>query len=206
MARNKRISFLAEQTKGYQTVLDIGTDHGLVLLKAFKKRYIKEAIASDLREKPLGQAKQNLKGYPVTYILSDGFKSVKKPFDLAIIAGMGAYLISDILKNAPFGKQTYLIQANDNLEVLRQFLCDNEFKIIDEYLIEDKFDYIVLKICRGKMNLLEQDLYLGPVLKHRLEAIKYYQKKAQQIKKIMTKADSERYEILEKVYNIYKNS
>ncbi len=45
MARNKRISFLAELTKGFKTVLDIGTDHGLVLLEAFKKAILKKRNA-----------------------------------------------------------------------------------------------------------------------------------------------------------------
>ncbi len=205
MARNKRISFLAELTKGSKTVLDIGTDHGLVLLEALKKGYIENAIASDLREKPLAQAKKILAGYNVSYFQSNGFESIKMPFDLAIIAGMGANLIGDILQKAPFGKQIYILQANDKIELLRQFLCENEFKIIDEFIIEDKFDYVVLKVCRGKMDLLEQDLYLGPILKYKPEAMKYYQKKAKQIKKIMLKVDEKRYDVLDKMYRIYQN-
>lgn len=44
MARNKRIKYLAELTKGYDRVLDIGTDHGLVLLEAFKKDILNQLL------------------------------------------------------------------------------------------------------------------------------------------------------------------
>jgi len=205
MARNKRISFLAELTKGYDRVLDIGTDHGLVLLKAFEKGYIKEAIATDLREKPLKQAEKNLKNYPVTYILSDGFLAVKNPFDLAIIAGMGAYLIADIMNQAPKGNQIYILQANDKNEVLREYLGNHGFKIIDEYLVHDRFFYVVLKVIRGEMLLNEEDLYLGPILKNKPEALAYYDRKAHQIEKIMPGADRERQIELEKMLKIFKN-
>ncbi|MDR4968893.1 MAG: class I SAM-dependent methyltransferase, partial [Acholeplasmataceae bacterium] len=164
MARSKRIEFLAELTNGHHHVLDIGTDHGLVLKIAFEKGYIEKAIASDLREKPLKQAEKNLKNYPTSFIKSDGFLNVKEKFDLAIIAGMGSYLICDILDHAPNSEITYLLQPNDKIEILRAYLMKHHFKIIDEYLIFDKFYYVIIKAIRGKMVLNESDLYLGPIL------------------------------------------
>jgi len=205
MARNKRISFLAELTKGYDRVLDIGTDHGLVLQKAFEKGYIKEAIATDLREKPLQQAERNLKNYPTTYILSDGFLAVKAPFDLAIIAGMGAYLISDIMAHAPEGNQTYILQANEKIEILRDYLMNHGFKIIDEFVVHDRFYYVILKVVRGVMVLVEEDFYLGPILKNKPESIDYYARKVHQIEKILAGADPERQIELGKMLKIYKN-
>ncbi|WBL31401.1 SAM-dependent methyltransferase [Candidatus Phytoplasma sacchari] len=47
----KRIYFIATLLKGYNVVLDIGTDHGLVLKKAFDLKYIKKAIATDRAKK-----------------------------------------------------------------------------------------------------------------------------------------------------------
>jgi tRNA (adenine22-N1)-methyltransferase len=205
MARNKRISFLAELTQGYHKVLDIGTDHGLVLKKAFEKGYIHEAIASDINENPLNQARRNLKNYPVHYVTSDGFLAIKEPFDLAIIAGMGAYLICDILNHAPTSDITYILQANDKQDILRKYLMDHDFIIIDEYLVFDKFSYVVMKVKRGSMVLTEDELYLGPVLKHKKEALLYYKQKAHQIEKIIAKADEKRQEELLKVLKIYKN-
>lgn len=202
MARNKRIKFLAELTQGYDRVLDIGTDHGLVLLEAFKKGYVRSAIASDLREEPLSQAKKNLKDYKVDFVLSNGFENIKTPFDLAIIAGMGSYLIADILKSAP--KDVLLIlQANDKHEVLRKFLSENGFIIEDEFVIHDKFYYIIMIVKKGKMHLLNDDLYLGPKLKYKPEARAYYQHKIKQYEKILPKADDDRKDELIKLIKIY---
>lgn len=202
MARNKRIDLLASLTNGYDTVLDIGTDHGLVLKKAFQKGYIKQAIASDLREEPLNQAKANLKNYPVSFVLSDGFKEIKEDFDLAIIAGMGAYLITEILENAPKDK-TYILQANDKQEVLRSYLNETGFEIVDEYIVHDKFYYIVMIVKAGQMHLLEDDLYLGPKLKFKPEAKSYYQHKIKQYQKIISHADEMRQKELLKLIKIY---
>ncbi|MFH2116921.1 MAG: class I SAM-dependent methyltransferase [Bacillota bacterium] len=205
MAKSKRISFLAKLTQGYDKVLDIGTDHGLVLSSAFEKGYIKTAIASDLRDKPLNQAKRNLKNYPVTYVISDGFLSIKEDFDLAIIAGMGAYLIADILDHAPLGNHIYLLQANEKIEILREYLMNHEFSIVDEYLLLDRFYYVILKVVRGKMVLDDEDIYLGPILKHKPEALPYYMRKARQLEKILPHADVKRQETLKKMLKIYKN-
>ncbi|MCR3906544.1 MAG: class I SAM-dependent methyltransferase [Tenericutes bacterium] len=204
MAKSKRIEFLAELTKDYHHVLDIGTDHGLVLRIAFEKGYIEKAIASDLREKPLKQAEKNLKNYPVSLIKTDGFLNVKETFDLAIIAGMGSYLICDILDNAPKHDTTYLLQPNDKIDILRTYLMKHHFKIVDEYLVFDKFYYVIIKAIRGKMELSESDLYLGPILKTKPESKAYYQHKIKQIEKIIIKADLKRKEELENLLNIYK--
>jgi len=206
MARSKRIEYLAVLTRGYDKVLDIGTDHGLVLAIALENKWIKSGIASDLREKPLNQARKNLKGFSVEYVISDGFKEIKSDFDLAIIAGMGAFLITEIMDHAPEGNQTYLLQANDKIEVLREYLMEHGYKIIDEYIVEDKFYYVILKVVRGGMSLLDEDIYLGPILKHKAEALPYYEKKVRQIEKILPHADQNRQEILKKMLKIYKNN
>jgi tRNA (adenine22-N1)-methyltransferase len=203
MARNKRIKFLSQLTQGYDRILDIGTDHGLVLLEAFKKGYIKSAIASDLREEPLKSAKSNLDKYPVDFVISDGFENIKSDFDLAIIAGMGAYLIKDILKFAPMDK-TYILQANDNHEILRDFLANHGFEIIDEHIVYDKFYYVLMVVKKGHMKLTEADLYLGPKLKYKVEARPFYEQKIKQFQKIYPKADDARQQTLLKLIKIYQ--
>jgi len=205
MVKSKRIQFISELTKGFNKVVDIGSDHGLVLLEAFKNGYIKEAIATDVREKPLKQAMKNLENYPVKFILSDGFLNIKEHFDLAIISGMGSYLISDILIHAPKNNEVYILQANEKTEVLRKFLLENQFKIIDEYIVFDKFYYVILVVTSGLMTLDENDIYLGPILKNKPESKNYYQQKIKQIDKIYSKTDPERQIVLDRMRQMYKN-
>ncbi|CCP88136.1 class I SAM-dependent methyltransferase [Candidatus Phytoplasma solani] len=142
----KRIPFIASLTKGYNTVLDIGTDHGLVLKKAFQKGYIQKAIASDLRSKPLLQSQKNLQNYPVTFYLSDGFAKIDQDFDLALICGLGTHTIIKILEQAPNKSKHFVLGAQSKQKYLKQWLSENHFTTLAEYYLFDKFFYSFLKI------------------------------------------------------------
>ena len=126
---NNRILHIASLTKGYNTVIDIGSDHGLVLKKAFDLGFIKKGIATDINEGPLNQAKSNLKDYNVNYYLSDGFKNINEIYDLAIITGMGPNLIFNIIKNE-IKENDFILGPNQKPYLLRKLLLENNFKII----------------------------------------------------------------------------
>ena len=204
MARSKRIRFLASLTKGFDTVLDIGTDHGFVLQDAFDLGLIKKGIAADIKEGPLNQAKENLKHYPVDFVLSDGFQAIDQPFDLAIIAGMGAYTIAEILDHV-FLDVTYVLQANDKQDILRQYLMDHDYVIIDESVIYDGFYYVVMMVKKGKMSLDERDIYLGPVLQQKSESMLYYQHQLKTLSGIVNQADDEKKMMLERLIGYLKS-
>lgn len=202
MVKSKRISFLASLTQGYNTVADIGCDHGYVLKEAFDHGFIKAAIASDLREMPLQNAIETLKNYPIKAILSDGFLAINDSFDLAIIAGMGSHLIKDIMKHAPKDDVTYIIQPNDRHAYLRKQLMEMAFSIIDEHVIYDRFYYLVMVVKRGNMVLSDEDLILGPKLKEKDEANLYYENLLKRLERIMSQADEKRVKELSKEYTI----
>lgn len=142
----KRIFFIASLTKDYDKVLDIGSDHGLVLKKAFDLKYIKTAIASDNKLKPLMQAKKNLQNYPVVFYLSNGFDNITENFDLALICGMGVFLIIKILSQAPNKNKHFLLGPQGKTIYLLEWLKQNNFIILERYEIFDKFYYLFLKV------------------------------------------------------------
>lgn len=188
-----RIAFIGELTKGYDTVIDIGSDHGLVLKYALEHKYIKHAVASDINEGPLNHAKKNLAGYPVRFYLSDGFKSVDKNYNLGVITGMGPHLIINILKEViDLEDKTYILGANEKIEVLRTWLSHNGFNIVDEYVIFDGFYYVFLKVVKGTMTLTEEDIYLGPKLKLKEEAQAYFKHKYNHYLDLSKKAKGEK--------------
>lgn len=205
MARNKRINLLASLTKGCDTVLDIGTDHGLVLKAAFDAGYIQQAIAADIKEKPLNQAKKNLKKYSVSYHVSDGFKAINEPFDCAIIAGMGSYTMCDILDHAPKCEVTYILQPNDKHNILRSYLASHDFIITDEHVVLDGFYYVVIVAKKGQMTLSDKDTYLGPVLQHKVAAKPYYRRKLKALIDIINKADETKKETLKSLITYLKS-
>ncbi|MBN3490070.1 SAM-dependent methyltransferase [Acholeplasma equirhinis] len=201
----KRIDFIVELIKGYDTVADIGTDHGLVLKKAFNLGYIKKGYATDINPGPLKSSQKTLTGYPVEFYLSDGFKGLKKPFDLAVICGMGAYLIADILKDAPDNAH-FLLGAHDNLEFLRAYLSKNNFEIFDEYVMLDKFYYVFLKVRSGKMELTEEALYTGSYLRDKITSLPYFKHQMDHFKNLSLKAKGENKVKYEKIFTYFKNA
>lgn len=202
---NKRLDVLAQCLQGYDKILDIGCDHGLVIKKAIDQGFIQSAIAADIGEKPLNQAKKNLVGYPVEFVVSNGFESIHASYDMVVIAGMGVYTIIDILSQK-HQSATYILQANDKYDILRQFLFDHGYHMIDEYVVFDKFFYIIFKVAKGSYQYIEEDLYVGPILKTKPEAKPYYRYQINRIKKLMKHADVKtinRYQHILSVYEKY---
>ncbi len=198
----KRLDYIASLLKGYDIALDIGSDHGYVLNKALDLGYIKKGIASEIAPGPLENAKTNLKNYPVTFYLSDGFDKINEKFDIAIISGMGVYTIIDILNRAP--KCEYILQPNDKHEVLRKYLMENGYIITEEHITFDKFYYIIIKVKPGNENLSEEDIFLGPKLRLNKNAKDYYKLKYDQLSKILLVCDNETKKNITKQINYLK--
>lgn len=181
----KRISFLASLTKGFNTLVDIGCDHGYTIKEALEKQAVKYAYALEVNEKPLEKAKQTLKEAEllekVSFFLSDGLKSFNEFFDVAIISGMGGRLISSILevsKDKFKGKCLILEPQSDNY-LVRMWLMLNNFNITSEYTLEENNKYYEIIVANpGQSNYSWLDLNYGPIL--RLEKsnlfMKHYKK------------------------------
>ena len=161
MGKSNRIDALVESIKGYHTVLDIGTDHGLVLKFAIDKQYIKKGIAADIAALPLENAKKNLMGYPVSYYLSDGFQAINEPYDAVLIAGLGGMSIIDILFNHQEGQYDLILMPHDRLDKVRRYLSDNNYGIISENIIFDKHYYTIFHVNKRKMVISEKEVYTG---------------------------------------------
>lgn len=208
MIKNKRLNFIVSLfDKNNDKILDIGTDHGYLLKEAFSKIDVKHAIAADINKEPLNNAKNNLKGLNVTYYLTDGFKNIKEDYNTVVIAGMGGILISNIMKDSNEDKNiTYYLQPNNKEKKLRIFLEENNFNIIDEHVIYDKKYYVVIVAKKGKMTLTKEEKILGPILKTKQSALKYYEYLLKWNKYIIDKHDIkhgkivEEYEIINKFY------
>ena len=140
-------------------VADIGTDHGIVPYELIKSNKAKKVIASDISEKSLDKLREKLDylDEPEKIILnvSDGLDNLNEyQVDTIIISGMGGNLIVDILnKNIEVAKSAncLILGANNSLSVLRKFLHDNSFEIIEEVdLFENDKYYQIIKIKVGK--------------------------------------------------------
>lgn len=140
-------------------VADIGTDHGIIPIMLSKFNLAKKIIAIDISENSLNKLKEKLKQNDninnIETRVSDGLNSFfEYEIDTIIISGMGGILIKDILNtNLDIAKtaETLILSPNNSLDVVRKFLVNNNFKIIDEKdVFENSKYYQILKVSYGK--------------------------------------------------------
>lgn len=149
---NKIISFIEKEDK----VADIGTDHGFVPNFIVNENISNYVISSDISENSLKKSIELTLEYnncdKIQNRVGPGLKVLEaSEVDVAIIAGMGGLLISDIIKDSldiAINLKKLILQPMQAKRDLRIFLYEKGFEIIDEAIIyEDKkyFEIIVTK-------------------------------------------------------------
>ena len=155
-ALNARLLCAAELTRQDATFADIGTDHAYLPLFLLESGKIKFAYCCDINEGPLASARKNaeerLRLSETEFILTDGATVLagKGITDYAI-AGMGGELIADIIDSAPqlrSEKVNLALQPMTKPEILRAYLYDNGFDIINEkYVADEGKKYVCMRAC-----------------------------------------------------------
>ncbi len=145
----------------YGLVCDIGCDHGWIAITLILRSLAKEVIASDLREGPLQRAGEHILQYGLSdrieTVLAGGFAHItpgRMP-DCGIIAGMGGYLITDILKDAQMRgvlPGRLVLQPQNGWEVVRVFLPQAGYVITREDMVYEggKYYTVMLAERRGE--------------------------------------------------------
>ena len=153
--RLELLAYLVEKHKKGNILADIGTDHAYLPCYLIERNIIEKAYACDVAKGPFAASLSTIRQYHfeenVEALLGDGLDPIlDKEVDMVTIAGMGSFLIVEILeKNKAYlnkVKQFYL-QPNANTDHLREYLFKNHFKIIDEKI---KMNYLFVI---GKNNI-----------------------------------------------------
>lgn len=155
-----RLSTIASLVPKGAFVCDVGTDHGFLPIFLMESGIAKGVIATDINEKPLKKAEENLKktgAKGITLRLCDGLSGVKKgEVHTVIIAGMGGEVISGILER---GKEitenahiTLILQPTTSPEFLRKYLYETGFEIIREIPVEEKGKLYSVMLVRFRGN------------------------------------------------------
>lgn len=210
-----RINFIANLINNKDLVADVGSDHALLSKILIDNKKAKKVINLEKNNQPLLNSIEATKDYQdsIINIKSDGLDDIQSSLliNVCTIMGMGGITISKILDKAKDKKvETYILQPNNMENIIRQWSFDNDWKIMNEYLVEDSgiiYEIIVLnkingyipknntEIIFGKMNIKNREsLFLKKWNKIKLE-IKY---------KKLDKLNTEKAQILveiEKVIN-----
>ncbi len=150
------------------TVADVGTDHAYIPIRLIKEGRAKKVIATDMNKGPLSAAKENAESECVSDSIELRLGDGLSPLDIGecdniVIAGMGGELISTILKNghavAKSAKLLFL-QPMNSQELLREFLMENGYEIVDEDIEIEGFKVYNLIIAREGKSRKETDEFL----------------------------------------------
>lgn len=168
MIISRRLKLISDLVKDVDSVVDVGTDHGYVVIDLLKGGRVKKAIASDINKGPVERARKNVADHNLSHKiecrLGGGLTTVKPgEVEAAVIAGMGGNLIRDILLESEevFKKLDYVIvQPVQNPEVLREYVYKLGWNLEDEWIIfdEDKY-YEIFKVSYGNKPKTVEPIY-----------------------------------------------
>lgn len=150
-----RLKTIGEMVDNCESICDVGTDHAYLPIYLIQKGTCSKAIASDINKGPVEKAKMNIKKEGLNdriFCRLGGGLTTIKPFEVdgVVIAGMGGNLIRDIIEeniNVFKSLKFMILQPVQNPEVLRQYVYETGYDIIDEELCfdEDKY-YEIIKV------------------------------------------------------------
>ena len=170
MKINSRLKKIGDLVEANSFCLDVGCDHALLdIYLVYRNKNIK-AVASDIAEGPLEQAKKNIKRErlddKIETRLGNGLSTYTDEIDTVIISGMGGRNIIGICKeNLKILKKikTLIISPNNYQIDVKIFLTSNGFYIDNEEFVKDKnFIYQIIILKRGKKKYTKKEYFFGP--------------------------------------------
>lgn len=153
-----------------RTIADIGSDHGYVPKMLLSERKIDHAYVTDISEKCVAKAKNNLKDFAdrTTFVVCNGLLGLKNVSPLPqqiVIAGMGGMEICKILMQDTLEQfHNFVLQPQKNTNELRVFLQENCFEIEKDFIIRDGkmfYNIIVAHRTSSRSALSPQQIEFG---------------------------------------------
>lgn len=212
----KRLCTVATLVPKGARVADIGTDHGHLPIYLIQNGISPFCIASDIKEKPLATARQNIQKTATSEIdtrLGFGLSTVKpQEVDCVTIAGMGGEVISSIIADAQWLKDnryTLILQPMTSADALRKYLCEAGFEIVCE-VATDESDriYTVLKVQYSGICFSPDGAFLrcGKLSENEPISRRYIEKQLKIVKKCIDDIlSSGRDDVLNDLYNTYNS-
>ena len=158
----------------FDSLADVGTDHGYVPIYAVEIGKITKAIACDMRPGPLSRAKANIHSRCLEAFIETRQGSGLSPIvpgevKTAVIAGMGGILICDILTEGQ-ALLSYLsqlvLQPQSDVPMVREKIHTLSWRIADERIVKEEGKYYNIFDCRPGCEAAysERELLLGKTL------------------------------------------
>ncbi|WP_434605954.1 tRNA (adenine(22)-N(1))-methyltransferase TrmK [Pseudomonas sp. D2-30] len=153
---------------------DIGSDHGYLPVALIKRGVIAAAVAVEVALTPFRAAERTVRESGldewISVRLADGLAAIEPADGITAISlcGMGGETIRDILDSGKCrlsGRERLILQPNGGEQPLRQWLMDNDYRILcEDVLRENRFYYEIIVAERdGPVMYSAEELYFGPL-------------------------------------------
>ena len=155
----KRMLAIANLVDNSKVLADVGCDHAYISINLLEKGKVERIIASDLREGPLNIARDNIRLYGfedrIETRLCAGLCGYEAgEVDTILISGMGGMLVKEILSESidvVKMADTLILEPQSDLRVVRAYLKDIGFEIIDEDMLNEGGKYYqIIKAVKSK--------------------------------------------------------
>ena len=185
---DQRLLACADFVRSGTRVADVGTDHAYLPTYLVQSGKTTLAYACDINENPLLSAKETIQKYGVQkqikLRLCNGLEKINKDeVDDIVIAGMGGELFIEILSACDYIKSENLqliLQPMSKAHLLRRFLCENGFEILDETACASNGKIYTVLCCEYTGDTSEKSdkfYYFGKHLEKTDENSKIYKQK-----------------------------
>lgn len=195
----ERLKVTADKVKPGSFAADIGTDHAYIPIYIIKTGICDKAIATDVRTGPLERAKTNVRMYGLenNIELKQGWGLEPVYYDnidCAILAGMGGYLICNILMRCRQKADKidyFVLQPMQFTGVIRKYLYCNGFRIYDESLVKENNKIFEIIAAEHGHDNIDNEIYydIGKSLIDKKDPLlgEFIQKKMDEINCILEK-------------------
>ena len=201
---SKRLSIIYSFIDEGSSVVDVGCDHGYLLIELAKNNKSTNLLGVENKLGPFSTLKKNIKlnnlDDKINISLSDGISNVDSSFDTLVIAGMGSDNIMGIIernKDKLSLFNTIIIDSHTETEKIRRYFVKKYYKISNEKIIKDnKIVYEIIKFVKGKANYSDLEFKYGPIIlnnKNDEEFKEIYNERVQYLTKKLENATNEKF-------------
>lgn len=185
----ERLKQIASLVDDQARIADIGTDHAYLPIELVKDAKISFAIASDIAQGPLNNAKKDILAAglvnQIETRLGSGLLTIhpEDKIDTVVMAGMGGTLMVNLLNASPTQYPTLILEPNVGEANVRLWLMNNNYRILAEKIIETAGHiYEIIKAVKSTtaVPLTEIEINFGPVLMQNKNKI-FYKKWSNQL-------------------------
>lgn len=198
MRLSKRLQTIHDMVKPGGIVADIGCDHALLPIALIESHTCDKAYACDVNEGPLKRAKEAIaeanKTAQIIPLLCDGLEGLNDDVTTVVIAGMGYDTITHILGSQLDKAKSYqqiIIQCNNHVTKLRQWLHEHGFAIDAEQLVKEHHYYQMISVHAGEQEMQEDQYMFGIYLDHHPLFRPYWEFQLHKQKKILERLHPE---------------